>query len=169
MNMDAYMTNGTFDFLKKMKDDHPKINFYYMKGDSSTLVYYESNDNKNIFTSGRAYETVVVNGELQEEGFVVMNNIPVTDEGVPILEDRFKKRQKTVDSTPGFQAFRLLRPKKGNTYVVLTQWASEDDFENWKNSDQFKKAHKDGGAGSKPAYFPDRPFITSYHMINLDE
>lgn len=165
--MNAYMTNGTFDFLKKLRDDYPAINFYYMSGDSSTLVYYEASS-KSIFSAGRSYEAIIENGDLQESGFVVMNNIPVTEEGTAVFEDRFKQRQQNVESMPGFQAFRLLRPKKGNTYVVLTQWASEDDFENWKNSDQFKKAHKDGGT-KPPAYFADRPFITSYQMINLDD
>ncbi|MFC4559169.1 antibiotic biosynthesis monooxygenase family protein [Virgibacillus kekensis] len=165
--MNAYMTNGTFDFLKKIDDEHPEVDFYYMSGENSTLVYYES-DGKSVFSSGRGYELVINNGDMKQSGYVVMNNIPVTDDGAPVFEDRFKKRQQNVDTMPGFQAFRLLRPKKGNTYVVLTQWASEKDFENWKNSDQFSKAHKDGGT-KPPAYFADRPFVTTYRMVNPED
>lgn len=166
--MNAFMTLGTFDFLKKLEDKHPNIDFYYMNGESSTLVYYESENKKSVFASGSKYESIIENGTMRKEGFVVMNNIPVTEEGVEIFEDRFKQRQQNVQSMPGFQAFRLLRPKSGNTYVVLTQWASEADFENWKNSDQFKKAHKGGGT-KPPAYFADKPFITSYRMIDMDK
>ncbi|WP_164669558.1 antibiotic biosynthesis monooxygenase family protein [Virgibacillus doumboii] len=166
--MNAFMTNGTFDFLKKLEDKHPKIDFFYMNGESSTLVYYEADNKKSVFSSGRAYASVIETGQMQKSGFVVMNNISVTEDGTETFEERFKLRQQNVDSMPGFQAFRLLRPKSGNTYVVLTQWATETDFENWKNSDQFKKAHKDGGT-KPPAYFADRPFITTYRMINMDE
>ncbi len=97
-----------------------------------------------------------------------MNNIPVADEGKATFEDKFKQRQQSVENMKGFQAFRLLRPNKGNTYVVMTQWASEDDYENWKNSDQFKQAHKDGADTKPPAYFLDQPFVTNYHMIEVD-
>ncbi|TMN23041.1 antibiotic biosynthesis monooxygenase family protein [Lentibacillus cibarius] len=164
--MNAYMTNGTFEFLKKLPKQHPDISFYFMKESASTLVYYEGKG-KNVFASGRAYDIVIDNGDLQVNGFVVMNNIPVADEGKATFEDKFKQRQQDVETMPGFQAFRLLRPKNGNTYVVLTQWASENDFENWKNSNQFKQAHK-GGDAKPPAYFLDRPFITSYHMVEVE-
>ncbi|MFD1360998.1 antibiotic biosynthesis monooxygenase family protein [Lentibacillus salinarum] len=167
--MNAYMTKGTFDFLRKLPAEHPAIDFFFMRENTSTLVYYEGDHKKSIFASGRTYETVTTSGTLKENGFVVMNNIPVADEGKPIFEDKFKQRKQGVESMPGFQAFRLLRPKKGDTYVVMTQWASEADFDNWKHSDQFKQAHKDGSDVKPPAYFLDRPFVTSYHMIEMDD
>lgn len=166
--MNAYMTNGTLDFLRKLPEKHADINFYFMRENASTLVYYEGGK-KSIFASGRSYEIILQQGELRNNGFVVMNNIPVADDGKATFEDKFKQRQQNVDAMPGFQALRLLRPKKGNTYVVMTQWASEADFENWKNSDEFKKAHKEGNNAKPPAYFLDRPFVTSYRMIDVEE
>lgn len=165
--MKAYMTNGTVDFLLKLNDQHPNLHFHLMTSPSSTLAYYEGNV-KNVFVSGRAYDVLIHTGELQEDGFVVMNNIPVTEEGRPVFEERFKKRQHAVDAMPGFQAFRLLKPHKGNTYIVFTQWRRKVDYENWKNSEQFSEAHKKSSV-KPPAYFADRPFLMSYHMYNSDE
>ena len=165
--MKAFMTNGTAEFLKKLRDKHSDIDFYLMTSPSGSLAYYEG-DHKNVFSAGREYEALIQTGELHEEGYVVMNNIPVTDDGRAPFEDRFKNRKNAVDNMPGFQAFRFLRPKKGNTYVVLTQWRSVSDFENWKESEQFKKAHKDQAA-KPPAYFADRPFITAYQMLEEEE
>lgn len=165
--MNAYMTIGTYDFLAKLQEKHPKIPFYFMAGSSGTLAYYEGS-HKNIFAAGRAYEILETSGDIKEKGFVVMNNIPVTDEGTAMFEERFKQRQSELDKTAGFQAFRLLRPKKGNTYVAVTQWVSETDFDNWKNSDAFKKQHQAGPA-KPPAFFADKPFITSYLMINAED
>lgn len=156
------MTNGTLNFLSKLGEQYPKIKFYLMNSNTGGLAYYE-NKEKNIFSSGREYDVLVQSGDIQEKGHVVMNNIPITDDDRPVFEDRFKQQQKTMDGTPGYHAFRLLRPKKGNTYVVFTQWESANDFENWKNSDQFAKAHKQQ-ATKPPAYFPNKPFVTSYHM-----
>lgn len=165
--MKAFMTIGTKEFLQKLAAKHEKIHFYLMNSNEGSLAYYE-NESKNIFSSGKEYEVVIQSGFMEEEGYVVMNNIPVLDDGKAIFEERFKNRQNVADKMPGFQAFRFLRPTKGNTYVVLTQWRSVEDFENWKNSEAFKKAHQ--GQGTKPpAYFPDKPFITTYHMLDPEE
>lgn len=166
--MNVFMTKGTFDFLKKLKDKHADLDLFYMNGDGSTLVYYESNKKKSIFDSGRSFEAIIEKGQVKKKGYVVMNNIPVTEEGTAVFEENFRNREQHLDSFAGFQAFRLLRPKKGNQYVVFTQWASKEDFDAWKNSDQFKEAHK-GGNVKQPAYFADRPFVTSYRMIDPDD
>lgn len=162
--MRAYMTNGTFDFLKKLEDKYPAIHFYFMSGTSNDLAYYEGTSQR-VFAAGREYEIIIQNGKIQDIGYVVMNNIPVTDEGIPVFEDNFKKRQQAVDNREGFLAFRLLKPMKGNTYIVFTQWKSHQNYENWKNSSDFQKAH----SGTKPpAYFADRPFVNTYHMVEKE-
>ncbi|OZU87939.1 antibiotic biosynthesis monooxygenase [Virgibacillus indicus] len=165
--MKAFMTNGTVNFLEKLEDKHSAIDFFLMTSNSGALAYYES-EGKSVFSAGRNYEIVIQSGNIQKDGYVVMNNIPVTEDGRAPFEDRFKQRENEMDMMPGFQAFRLLRPLKGNTYVVFTQWASIQDFENWKNSEHFKKAHK-GQATKPPAYAADRPFLTEYHMLKKEE
>lgn len=165
--MKAYMTNGTYRFLKDLSKKHSTIDFYFMNSASGSLAYYEGSG-KSIFASGRDYDIILKSGALLEEGYVVMNNIPVTEEGMPVFENHFKERQGNVDNMPGFQALRLLRPTSGNVYVVLTQWATKQDFERWKNSDDFAKAHKDQVV-KPPAYFANKPFVTSYTMITEDE
>ncbi|HLQ71299.1 MAG TPA: antibiotic biosynthesis monooxygenase [Bacillota bacterium] len=164
--MKAFMTNGTIDFLQKLNLNYPDISFSLMSNSAGALAYYEGNK-KNIFSAGRVYDIIATIGEIGEEGYVVMNNIPITDEGKPIFEDAFKKQQQVVESMPGFKAFRLLKPTKGNTYVVFTQWESEIYFNHWKDSDEFKQAHADQATMS-PAYFAERPFINKYYMVIED-
>lgn len=162
----AYMTNGTYDFLKKLESKHPQITFHFMR-DINTLAYYEGTG-KSIFTAGRTYDILFSKGTLQEKGFVVMNHIPVTVEGQPVFEDRFAKRQGNVETMPGFQAFRLLKPEKGHTYIVFTQWDTKVHYENWKTSKSFQKAHQQKTV-KQPAYFADRPFLHTYHLITEEE
>ncbi|MBS3680516.1 antibiotic biosynthesis monooxygenase [Ornithinibacillus massiliensis] len=162
--MKAYLTNGTIDFLIKFAKKYPAIHFHFMNGPSNDIAYYEGTD-QQIFQAGREYDVIVQSGDIMETGYVVLNNIPVIDEGRPLFEDNFKKRQKEVDSQPGFQAFRLLKPMSGNTYIVFTQWDSAQSYERWKNSEAFKKAHAET---KPPAYFADRPFVTTYSMIERD-
>ncbi|MGM8366084.1 antibiotic biosynthesis monooxygenase family protein [Virgibacillus sp. W0181] len=165
--MKAYMTTGTLDFLIKMEMKYQAIEFHLMNSPSGALAYYEG-EGKSIFTAGRTYDVLLSKGKIEEKGYVVMNHITVTDEGKPVFEDGFEKRQHDMVHIAGFQAFRLLKPVKGNTYVVFTQWTSEQDYMNWKNSDSFKKSHEEQ-AVKPPAYFADRPYVSTYHMINEDE
>ncbi|MFC4024513.1 antibiotic biosynthesis monooxygenase family protein [Oceanobacillus longus] len=165
--MNAYMTNGTIDFLKKIEQKNPDINLHLMNSSEGGIAYYE-NSNRKLFSSGREYEVIMQTGEILKEGFVVMNNIPVSDESKPGFEHRFKNRSNTVEDMTGFQAFRLLRPSINNTYVVFTQWHTAHDFENWKESDQFKEAHKNQSA-KKPAHFMEQPFLTTCTMYKEEE
>ena len=65
------------------------------------------------------------------------------------LEARFGSRDREVERMEGFEGFDLLRPVEGeDRYFVYTRWRSEEDFQHWVNSDEFRKGHarreKDG-------------------------
>ena len=49
------------------------------------------------------------------------------------MEARFAARKHSVDGSPGFEGFQLLRPVAGeDRYFVNTQRATCQDFENWR-------------------------------------
>src|SRR5699024_4402303 len=90
------------------------------------------------------------------------------EEGKPIFTYRFQQRQDDIQKMPGFQAFRLLEPVKGNTYIIFTQWTSKEFFEKWQESDEFAKSHANQ-AVKPPAYFAKRPFISTYNMVDEED
>ncbi|MCT2535582.1 antibiotic biosynthesis monooxygenase [Aquibacillus koreensis] len=166
--MNAYMTSGTLDFLVKIANKHPNLHLFFMQAEDQTVVYYE--DMKpTIFETARKFEVVVSNGDLREDGFVVMNNIPVTDEGKPIFESQFKQRAGMIENTPGFYALRVLRPVQGNKYVVMVQWRDQASYEKWKNSDSFAKSHAKSGKKEKAPYAAGPSYVTNYHMVDFDK
>ena len=78
---------------------------------------------------------------------VKINAISVPDGSGPALEARFAARLGAVENMPGFEGFELLRPVSGEErYFVYTRWATEDDFQNWRNSQQFQHGHSDSSA-----------------------
>ncbi|RWZ55212.1 antibiotic biosynthesis monooxygenase [Halobacillus fulvus] len=168
--MKVSMTNGTWNYLAKLNEKHPEANLLFMQDQDKTVAYYEG-DEAAIFDEGRDYEVVDSVGTVQPKGFVVMNNIPVADEGRPVFEDRFKNRAGNVENMEGFQAIRILRPVRGNTYVVLTQWRNAQDFEDWKNSQSFDDAHKKSGPKhkKKPSFIDGEAYITKYSMVSLED
>ncbi len=80
---------------------------------------------------------------------VKINAITVPEGRGAELEARFGSRGREVERMEGFEGFELLRPVAGeDRYFVYTRWRSEEDFERWVNSEEFKKGHarraKDG-------------------------
>ena len=81
-----------------------------------------------------------------------INAISVPEGAGPELEKRFAGRAHTVENSPGFEGFQLLRPTKGDDrYFVVTTWASEEDFRAWA-AGPAKAAHSGphSGEGKKP-------------------
>jgi len=85
--------------------------------------------------------------------YIVMNRIPVHPDYSDQFEERFTNRVKAVDQMPGFIRNQVLRPTAPEEpYIVLTMWQSKEDFDNWVNSDAFKKGHARSGTLPKDAF-----------------
>jgi heme-degrading monooxygenase HmoA len=79
---------------------------------------------------------------------VKINAISVPAQAGPELERRFAARAGTVDGSPGFLGFQLLRPVAGDDrYFVVTHWADEESFAAWRDGDA-RAAH--AGEHGKP-------------------
>ena len=76
----------------------------------------------------------------------VANRIYVASEYQEAFEERFRNRARLVDGMPGFISNQVLRPvNDDDPYVVFTLWESRVDFENWVESDEFRKGHAQSG------------------------
>ena len=74
--------------------------------------------------------------------FVLMNRMTVPDEDKEHFEHLFKTRARAVDRRPGFVKAEILRPTKGNTYIVMTHWKDKESFLGWTKSDEYKEGHQ---------------------------
>lgn len=79
---------------------------------------------------------------------VKINALDVPPQAGPELERRFQARAGTVDGSPGFLGFQLLRPVAGETrYFVVTHWEDDASYEAWRDGDA-RAAH--AGEHGKP-------------------
>lgn len=79
---------------------------------------------------------------------VKINALNVPPQAGPELERRFSERAHTVENSPGFLGFQLLRPTGGETrYFVVTTWEDEESFAAWRDGDA-RSAH--AGQHGKP-------------------
>jgi heme-degrading monooxygenase HmoA len=165
--MRAFMTTGTAHFLKDITAKHQKKDFYFMKSGMSTLVYYEDDKKKSIFVSGRTYDIIHEIGGIKHTGFVIMHHIPVSEEEMPLFEERTKRLLTSIQQTNGVQSGKLLRQDKSNQYVVMMQWPTERDYTLWQKQADHELAFSKNM--KLPAYFMDRPFTNSYQMLQEKE
>ena len=97
--------------------------------------------------------------------FVVMNRISVNPTYAEQFEERFRSRAGEVDKMPGFIRNQVLRPDTPDEpYIVMTYWQSKQDFENWVDSDAFKKGHSRSGTLSQDA-FRGPPKLESFEVV----
>lgn len=172
--MFIYMTSGTFPYLKAIQEneDNQDEHLILMQNENATILLHET-DGETIFKEPRRYEVFESSGTVGESKFAVMNNIPVTDEGRPVFEYRFKNRSKLIDKQPGFAAIRVLRPVKSDTYIVLTYWKDEISFSSWKESQSFEAAHGSRDTPKtkkkKKKIFPRPAYVTKYTILHEED
>jgi heme-degrading monooxygenase HmoA len=71
-----------------------------------------------------------------------INAITVPRERFEEFAERFANRAGRVSAAEGFEGFQLLRPNDDrDVCLVITQWRSEEDFQAWMNSADFKAGH----------------------------
>ena len=122
-----------------------------------------------FFKEPRKYEVIDASGQLTDMGFAVFNHVPVTDEGRPLFEYRFKNRDRLIEKEPGFIAIRVLRPFSSDTYIIFTLWKNESSFKSWQTSKSFEELHSktDVEKGTKKVskVFPRPSFVTKYSIV----
>ena len=95
--------------------------------------------------------------------YVVANRVFVKQQYIQEFEQRFRNRSGQINQQPGFVLMEVLKPQSEKTpYVVLTHWESEQAFQNWVGSEDFKLAHQN--SMRKDAFF-DGGGIEQYEVI----
>ncbi|MCL4314680.1 MAG: antibiotic biosynthesis monooxygenase [Candidatus Thermoplasmatota archaeon] len=93
---------------------------------------------------------------------VVQNSIPVKDEYRDEFEKRFIGRDRSVDKFQGFIRNEILRPIKGENYIVMTYWRTMEDFKRWTESEEFRKSH----SGINDSMFSGKNILTIHEVID---
>jgi len=166
-----YITYGTVDYLEKLVKKHSNETLLLMANQDTAALFHES-EGSSIFNAPKKYDVLDSIGDITNGSFAVLNNIPVTDEGRPLFEKRFSERARLIEKAPGFSCLRVLRPIRGNTYIILTLWENEQHFKAWKDSKAYEHAHKkkstEEGIDQK-SVFPKPSYITTYTKVSIED
>lgn len=167
--MNIHVTYGDVTELKAIQHSLNLEQLVLMElGNEAVLI--QENDGTAGFAEADSYTVLDASGEIVKGNYAVFNNIPVTEEGREIFEQRFMGRARQIEDTEGFSAIRVLRPLESDTYVILTMWQDEGSFKAWQTSQAYANAHKkrgtEEGIDKKPNIFSRPSFVTTYKRID---
>lgn len=170
--MFCYITSGTVDYLQKVQKEHPGERLYLLQHEDVFLLMHET-EGETIFKEPHSYEVFESAGDVGDSKFAVINYVPVSDEGRPVFEYRFKNRAKLIDKQPGFMGIRVLRPLKSDTYLVVTFWKDEFSYKLWNQSQAFAQAHEVSGIikskKEKKKLYPRPSYVKTYNLLRDEE
>lgn len=87
----------------------------------------------------------------RKDNFVAVNYISCKDHYKEKFEELFATRAGAIDKMPGFEEMKVLKPKDGSEYLIVSYWDSEESFKAWTSSEAFIEGHKRGFEDIKQA------------------
>src|SRR5699024_5397507 len=156
----------SYFIITNEKPNNSSIEALKIKHESEILYLFTTSDER---FNNKNYEPIDENGELQNRGTIVLNNIPIAEDGKSDIEERLLNRAREIERTHGLLAIKVLRPLVDNTYVVLTQWESTEAFNDWQHSGAYQKAHKkrdtSEGLKQKENLVSEKPYHNIYEVV----
>jgi len=87
--------------------------------------------------------------------YIAMNRFQVKPGSEEAFIDIWRNRESHLDTVPGFHSFHLLQgatDEQSTLFASHSVWESRQDFINWTESEQFRKAHAGAGGKSRDIY-----------------
>lgn len=136
------MTNGTYDFLKKIKEKYVKEKMLLMQNHEGAVLVHETGK-KTVFSAPYSYEVISSAGDFENAAFAVMNYFPVEEDDQSMFEYHYQNKHNSLIDLPGFKGMRVLRPVRSNTFLIFTLWQKERDYLNWEQSISYQSFFKE--------------------------
>ncbi|WP_455203379.1 antibiotic biosynthesis monooxygenase family protein [Kaarinaea lacus] len=75
--------------------------------------------------------------------YIVTNRVAVAPDWRDAFEQRFRQRAGQIEKQSGFVRMEIMRPEDDSSpFLVMTAWESEQAFQDWVGSEDFKLAHQ---------------------------
>jgi heme-degrading monooxygenase HmoA len=91
----------------------------------------------------------------------VVNSLPVKEGAAGRIVERFAESRGHVQRFPGFVSMEVLRSEEDGEVLVVTRWQNRASFDAWVHSEEFARAHGQGGG---EGLLRGHPKITVYEI-----
>ncbi len=128
--MKFFITSGTHDFMKQIYLKNKQKPLYLLTNQAETLLVQES-ETKSIFSSPRSYQVLSSAGALAQTGVVLISYVYLDEEDRPVIEEKVNAFTQQHFQKQGLTAYRFLRPRNVDSYVIYTQWQDLASAKGW--------------------------------------
>ncbi|MER1999169.1 MAG: Target of RNAIII-activating protein [Lysinibacillus sp.] len=157
-----YMTSGTPEFMEKMFADKRDVGLYLLHGQGNSILFYETDKKKSIFATPRKFEVIDGRGRFEQRGYFAIENIPVADEERYVFEEAVVKTVSALHGDLACIAFRVLRPVKSETFLIVTQWAGPVSYEKWKAGASAFTELVGGATSTTQTMFTSKAYVSTF-------
>lgn len=91
----------------------------------------------------------------------VVNSLPTKEGSAGKIVDRFAESRGHVQRFPGFVSMEVMRSEEDDEVLVVTRWQNRASFDAWVRSDEFARAHGQGGG---EGLLRGHPKVTVYEV-----
>jgi heme-degrading monooxygenase HmoA len=98
--------------------------------------------------------------------FIAMNRFRIALGREDVFVEMWRSRESRLDEVPGFREFHMLRGPTSDEctlFISHTLWDSGKHFEDWTESDAFKKAH--GSARAPEGTYLGPPQFEGFEVV----
>ena len=98
--------------------------------------------------------------------FIAMNRFRINKGSEAEFERIWAKRDSHLEGVPGFEEFNLLRGPEADDHTLYAShsvWENKQYFEDWTNSEAFRKAH--ANAGSAKNMYQGHPMFEGFEVV----
>ena len=98
--------------------------------------------------------------------YIAMNRFSINEGREEDFEKVWASRESFLDEVPGFVEFHLLRGATNEaitTYVSHSVWQSQQAFQDWTQSESFRKGH--AAAGGSRGVITGHPQFEGYEVV----
>ena len=162
--MNFYVTSGTPDYMEKLIEKNAQLPLILLHGNGNSVVLHES-DKKSIFAVPRKFEVIGQKGQFEQKGYFTIYNMPIMSDERPVFEKKALDAVSILDSNDAVIAYRVLRPVKAETYLLIIQWGGPVSYEVFKNSAPYEESFAtifEGKTAALQTMFNSSSYITTY-------
>lgn len=135
--MYTYLTHGSDYYMNRLIDQHQERELLKFNGPEDVILYEET-DQKSVFSTPESFEVVEAIGDLTDDKPLMLRYFQVTDDHRKSAESALTSHDANFYEYEGFQAFRLLRPLRTQSYIAVFQFDTVELAEDFKKSSLYR-------------------------------
>lgn len=100
--------------------------------------------------------------------FIAMNRFQVNAGRESDFIEIWRNRESFLDGVPGFKSFNLLQGATEEGVTLFSShavWQDKKAFEDWTQSEAFRKAHANAGGGKTEGLYAGSPKLELFNAV----